>query len=552
MRQPRRDQEGSAMIIATLILFMLGVLATVVASTSVTRSRVAVESRFRTEAMSAAEAGIALQVNEIVDSNGGALTANDGDNDGVYTLTYDLGDGKTAVIEVTDLGRDGIDNDASGSADDGDEIGVVRIRSQGNIPLGGGNAMVSRRIETFLSTSLHSLFYKATYVGNVSNDPTYEVAFGADGTDAAPGSVSPLSNWDTMGKTTDADYIEGDVYVKGLTGLKGGTPVHGDVDAAGSAGTVTGSPVDGYTTTDNATEIAPPDLTAQNFDSIADLIVSDVDGDGVLEFSGPEAGNSAATSAFGGKLSNSSYVQSGISDNFDDHDAPYIHLGNNSAGTIPLPDNMSGKLILIKGNMWLHSTSQYQFDMPSGGDVQATIVVEGNFYVADDLNYNNSNNALLFMVKSPDGQESYNDKNGNNVYDAGDTILNDTGVIGTYEGRAEGSGNIFFGDPRYGTGGVSDGYMYAENNVYLTALNPSTSGYATGQDAIYGTYGFLSAGNHMYLGDPRSSGSNYVNFRVKYDDRLETGAVSFKGAPGPFGGGFEGLQVLSWEEIPPQ
>ena len=56
MRQPRRDQEGSAMIIATLILFMLGVLATVVASTSVTRSRVAVESRFRTEAMSAAEA----------------------------------------------------------------------------------------------------------------------------------------------------------------------------------------------------------------------------------------------------------------------------------------------------------------------------------------------------------------------------------------------------------------------------------------------------------------------------------------------------------------
>lgn len=209
------------------------------------------------------------------------------------------------------------------------------------------------------------------------------------------------------------------------------------------------------------------------------------------------------------------------------------------------------KLILVKGNLWVHDTSSLTANLdPAAGTQKVTIVVEGNLYIADDVNYSNATSGVLFIVKGKDASggsaESYIDANRNYKYDVGETIMHDNGN-GTYEGPKEGQGNIFFGDPRFGTGGVTDGYMYAENNVYM--VNPPVSVSApSGQDAVFGVFGFLSAGGIMDLND-RTAGANYNNFRIKYDPRLANGTITFKGMPPGLGGGWNQAPVKAWRQI---
>lgn len=540
-------EEGSALILVVIVIFMLAVLALVVTQNSTMRSAVALERRLASEALGAAEAGIGMQLQEIVRTDGVSLSTNDaadGTTDGRFTLTYALPGGRSCTIDVTDLGRNGVDDGGGGDAS---EAGVVRVVSTGAVPRGG--ALQRRRVEAFLRTDLHPLFYKALYVGNWNGDTPYDLTFGpgdqADRTVAPPG-PSPDPSWDTAAKTSNADYIEGDVHVNGGNiGVKGMTSIFGNVDASG---TVSGDLVSGVKTA-GAPPILPPDLSAQDYDAMADLIISS-SGSSVIQ-SGPLAGNSP--NIFHGPLASSSYVTA-IAPNFDDHDRPYIHLGN-SAGSIPVDSRLDGALIVVKGNLWLHETTTLTLKFPdAGAGTHFTLVVEGNLYIADDVNYGShgggpGNDGMLIIAKGVPGQESYTDQNGNHAWDAGEPILHDDGD-GVYEGPREGSGNVYFGDPRFGTGGVTDGFIYAENNAYLTSINPNVTGFANATDAIYGVGGFLSAGNQLIMGD-RTSGASYVNYRVKYDDRIATGALKFKGAPGPLGGGFDGLRVLTWRELPP-
>lgn len=360
---------------------------------------------------------------------------------------------------------------------------------------------------------------------------------------------TPQSDWASEAKTDDADYIDGDVYVNGDIKIQGETNIFGDVDAAGSEdtdpndgvstpdGEVTGAPVTG-TATNNSSYVAPPDLSdptgdgVSTYDTIADIVV-DTSNHG-----------STGTGFIRGEQSASTY---GLLGGVGTHDNPHFHLQNGSSHTLSFGQSRDQKLILIKGNLWIHDLSSLTIDMPTGSDVQVTIVVEGNLYIADDLQYNNTNNAILFIVKGDDDNpESYVDENRNYQYDAGEQLMNDDGD-GTYEGPVEGQGNVFFGDPRFGTGGVTDGYIYAQNNVYLVNPPPNVA-HASGQDAIFGVYGFLSAGGIMDLGD-RAGGANYNNFRVTYDPRLANGEVTFKGMPKTQGGGWQGLVVESWREV---
>lgn len=541
-----REREGSALIIVVIVMFMLGMLAVVTTQISTTRSNVALERRLTAEALGAAEAAVAMQLNDIVSTNGTSLAdadAADGAVDGRFTLTYTLPGGRSATVTVTDLGANGVDDGGGG---DGLESGIVRVVATGVVP--HGNQVRRRTVETYMSATLHPLFYKATYVGNHSTPGLgYVLPLGPG--NLAPRTITPpppvtQPNWDTAAKTTGADYIEGDVHVNGgSVQITGNTNVFGTVDAES---TVSGDPVG--TANDGADPIPPPDLNSINYDSIADLVIN-LNGSNQIVKSGPLAGNSP--NVFQPSLSASDY-RFGSVQTFDDHDRPYIHFGppnGANGGTIPLDSRLDGKLVVVKGNLWLHDTSQFVLNFPnSGNGVHLTIVVEGNLYISDDLNYRRALDGVLIIAKQVPGTESYTDLNGDHVRQANEPIINDDGD-GVYEGPREGSGNVYFGDPRFGTGGVTDGYIYAENNAYLTSMNPNVDP-PSGQDAVYGVFGFMSAGNQLILGN-RTSGSNYVNFRVKYDPRIENGTLSFKGAPKPFGGNFEGLRVLSWRELPP-
>lgn len=333
------------------------------------------------------------------------------------------------------------------------------------------------------------------------------------------------ADWDTFAQTTDADYVDWDFYVNGDVRLTGHTNVWGDVEATGR---VFGLPVEGQPI-EGAPIIAPPDLSAMDYELRADLVVR--------AGSVPSWMRSQQTSStYGDQLGATSA-----------HDRPYFHLGA-SGGAVNVSATR-GLLVVVKGNLWLHDLNSFTIDLPSSRKSLLTIVVEGNLYVSDDLQYRHADSAVLFIVKSSDlNRESFLDANRNYRYDPGEMLIDDDGD-GVYEGPKEGQGNVYFGDPRFGTGGVTDGFIYAQNNVHV--INPPMSvNPPSGAEAIWGVRGFISAGGIVDLGTNgvRQEGANYQNLRIKYDARFDRGLV-LPGMPRASvsgGGPGAGLTVVSW------
>src|SRR6185436_10629279 len=105
-------------------------------------------------------------------------------------------------------------------------------------------------VECYTKNTQHPAFHKAMFVGNDSGTTNYTVTLGpgpngtacVTSTDNLQHTV--VGNWDTVAKTTDKDYVDGDIYVDGSLDITGGTDVFGTVDTTGSdsdGSTVTGT-----------------------------------------------------------------------------------------------------------------------------------------------------------------------------------------------------------------------------------------------------------------------------------------------------------------------
>ena len=591
MKLQRRERDGSALVVVTLLLVVFaGATAVLINNTSL-GSRQVMDQRAALQAEALAEAGVGLKLLE-------------------------MGEGDIQPIELTGpAGTVAVEVVAEGDS------GYHRLVATSQSALPGSAQYVERAVEAYAALRYHPFLYRATFVANSDEVPDYVLNLGpgsgaptvtpgrtfnenawrykreelseselgvdldGDGDlddtfslqrlwskrkkwdwsrylerapfsrnyyrldidrDGAftqivePASVVPATfrdplldavpplpspDWATVAKTADADYIEWDFYVNGDVNLLGATNVFGEVSATG---VVNGRPVGGQVIEGHPV-IPPPDLSAMNYEQLADRIVT----------------TSSIPSWMRGEQS-SSYYGSDLGAR-GSHDNPYFHLGRRG-GSVPLTGSDPGTLVRVKGNLWLHDTSSFTIDLPRNRQTLLTVVVEGNLYVADDLQYNREDSGVLFIVKADESNpESYVDENHNYRYDVGEQLIDDDGD-GRYEGPIEGQGNVVFGDPRFGTGGVTDGYIYAQNNVYLVNPPPSIQA-PLGQDAIWGVYGFLSAGGILDLGE-RELGVNYQNVRIKYDERLDQGAISFVGMPpAPGEGGGLGLTVVSWRQL---
>src|SRR5262245_51486060 len=96
--------------------------------------------------------------------------------------------------------------------------------------------------------------------------------------------------------------------------------------------------------------------------------------------------------------------------------------------------NGNNQVYYIDGNLWIHNRNTYSFEFnhkePNG--IQITFVVNGNIYFSDNLFYKNTDrDGVAFIAMKDD-----------NVSD---------------------SGNIYFGDPVFGTLEQMHAFMYAEN-----------------------------------------------------------------------------------------
>ena len=104
------------------------------------------------------------------------------------------------------------------------------------------------------------------------------------------------------------------------------------------------------------------------------------------------------------------------------------------------------------------------------------------------------------------------------------------------------SGNVYFGDPTFGTLEEMHAFMYAENNFYDNNLS------ATGSARVK-LVGNMTAGNQVNIN--RDVGTQHSKLTVNFDDRIATGALSMPGLPHSSGAD-AAYAVTMWREIAAQ
>ena len=171
----------------------------------------------------------------------------------------------------------------------------------------------------------------------------------------------------------------------------------------------------------------------------------------------------------------------------------------NSQGITLAETGGNGVVYYIDGNLWIHNRHCYGFAISSsGGGVQVTFVVKGNVYFADDLRYDQMNKDGVAFV-----------------------ALKDDAVAD--------SGNIYFGDPVYGTVIGMDAFLYAENTFHDWNLDTTNS-------EEVNLHGIMAAGDRVEI--HRDAQGQRTRLMVDFDSRVKDQTLWLPGLPtmpGPTG-----------------
>ncbi|MCU0724388.1 MAG: hypothetical protein MUE73_01145 [Planctomycetes bacterium] len=337
-------------------------------------------------------------------------------------------------------------------------------------------------------TKVLGLFHHAMYIGNSSGDPTYTLRLGGTG--------------------SAADLVNGDLYCGGNVSIEGDSSVTGAIRATGSISGAEGT---------SGITFPPPDLARMDYPSNHDVNVA-------AEFQASAVYRSISNggSAYQVPEDKRSHIfrmnpndrvacTAATAKNDYFLEDPYELFSANAAlnftsatkislaGTNGKPGLNGNRLVYyVDGNVWLHSRATFSFGFnhaePDG--LQITIVARGNVYFSDNFFYKSlSTDAVAFLA------------------------IRDPSVAD--------SGNIYFGDPTFGTLARMEGFMYAENDFYdLNLDDPSTPS--------IDVYGIMSAGNQVNItrSTPEARAeSSRTKLVVTLDDRVKSGEVSVPGMP---------------------
>jgi hypothetical protein len=231
-------------------------------------------------------------------------------------------------------------------------------------------------------------------------------------------------------------------------------------------------------------------------------------------------------------------------------DAPTpLHLGNN-------------RVYYVDGDVWVHSQSSYGFTV----DGKTTIVATGNIHLSDNIKYANANSDILGLV-----------------------------ALGNYDedGDLISGGNIYFGDPRYGTMYIVSGLMFAANDFLYNT--DSVTHHAAEPESGFIVNGNLAALNQVVIerdwytrdedrenrparyqydyethqwkwvdaetgealseteingkkGKDKKDPMRHYQMIINYDERVRNQDTQPRGLPRGAGVIFNG--IISWEELP--
>ncbi len=350
-----------------------------------------------------------------------------------------------------------------------DPADTNRRISIGTVLLGGTN-VVTRRIRIDLAY-LARPFEHAIYAGNYTSNTWY---FQLRGTGAAtpPGSGS-----------SGIDSIYGDVYINGNAYLDESSKIlppnnpnryslTGDLNTTGTS-TLNGSASISGSRNQNVPYNPPPNLPAMDYTNNNNYSIAKIFND-----AGITSGRLPSTSPFYNELRNvvvknpsdrsaENASTPGV-DDFYFEPSSIGSAGTPTTGVTPL--NLgANKVYYVDGHVWFNNHSTYGFQV----DGTATIVATADIHVSDNLAYKNkgltdvSGNPPDLLALVALGK-----------YDANGTLISGSG------------GNVYFGDPEFGTLYTVDAFMFAGNNFYY-----NTSANSGGQEEP--TSGFKVFGNYM-------------------------------------------------------
>lgn len=353
----------------------------------------------------------------------------------------------------------------------------------------------AQAVEAVVAPIDGGIFDNAIFAGNRSGDPDYTLELG--------------------GRGAQADEVRGDVYSGGDAELADDAQVTGTVRATGG---VNGAPGE-----EGITQPLP-DLQSEDYANTADYDVA-----ALFDAATWERDN-AGGSAWQLPESNPAHVfrknpsdrsTETSSTQLDDYflEDPYEPVradraqdGSNAFPVTLGPDG-DGKVFFVDGNLWIHNRRSYSliFEHAQADGLQVTFVVRGNIYFSDNLFYqNNATDGVVFIAMENDSVQD--------------------------------SGNIYFGDPVFGTLQEMHAFMYAENDFHDVNLD------ADGSSQVH-LYGNMTAGEHVLI--ERDYGDAHTKLVVDFDDRIAEGLLDMPGLPGFAGAGQGGFTIASWRFVAP-
>ncbi len=365
-----------------------------------------------------------------------------------------------------------------------------------------GRAGVSERaLAATLAPVGGSVFDHAIFAGNRSGDPAY---------------VLELS-----GVGLEADRVVGDVYSGNDVELAGDATVTGEIVATG---TITG-----------ASGQEGPTRPLPDIAGMAYSMNNDVDVAAIFDTEGVWASDALGGSAFQVPEVSPAHIFRKNPDNRieetsgtakddyfleDPHESVITFGGSGHTITLAGVDGEPGAggndvVYYVDGNLWVHNTTALDFKFNRGATpTRITFVVRGNVYFSD--------NVLLE-----------------------DSVTDGVAFIAIEDADEPDSGNIYLGDPRFGTVERMETFLYAENDFVDVNLS------ATGSKEVT-IVGNMTAGDQVRIERDfvlSDGGTVHSKLAVEFDDRLSTGALELPGIPRTRGAGLEGYAVVLWREV---
>ncbi len=435
------------------------------------------------------------EVSAAVDRTRAFLAAESGISQAILNLRFgdasDIGDANAPVVlsggrywvSVTDTGD-----------------GTFTLRSEGRAGL------ERQAIEVVVLRLEGGVFYNGIFAGNSSLDPTYTLELGGVG--------------------VEADEIYGDIYSGGDVELLGDAMVDGTVRASGA--------IRGGSGETGVTQPIP-DLAGMDYPATADIKVAqnfatatyENDDAGGLAWQLPEDDPAhifrrnpsdrlleTLATAKEDYFLEDPYEPVGIDPDQDGSDPYSISLSGVSGE--PGPDS-NRKVFFIDGNLWLHNYRSYSFEFShqESSGVQVTFVVQGNIYFSDNLFYENA-------------------------------VKDGVAFIAIRDANVADSGNIYWGDPEFGTLKSMSAFMYAEDDFYDYNLG------ASGSTSIH-LFGNMTAGDQLIIERDYmvSLNPHHTKLTVDFDERIANGELDMPGIPS-LQEDEDVFQVLSWRKASPE